>query len=87
MAKTKEVQKSGANGRTSGSSGRVEGEGSYSATRAYNKNLARAVSDKGSMERGAERARRALEGAEGPSLREAEKRAKGGPRPRAARAR
>jgi hypothetical protein len=62
-----------------GSHGRIEGEGSYSATRAYNRNLARALDDKRSIERGAERARRAVEGSEGPSLREAEKRGKSGP--------
>jgi hypothetical protein len=58
----------------------VEGEGSYSATRAYNKNLGRALSDKKSIEQGAERARRAVEGPEGRELRDAEKRAKSGPR-------
>ena len=58
----------------------VEGEGSYSATRSYNKNLARAVADKGSIERGAKAARQAIEGPEGASLRDAEKRAKAGPR-------
>lgn len=63
-----------------GSRGRVEGEGSYSATRAYNQNLARALEDKGSIERGADRARRAIEGSEGPALRKAEKRGKSGPR-------
>jgi hypothetical protein len=63
-----------------GSRSGVEGEGSYSATRAYNQNLARALSDKSSIERGAERARRAVEGAEGPALRKAEKRGKSGPR-------
>lgn len=63
-----------------GSRGRVEGEGSYSATRAYNQNLARALSDKKSIERGAESARRAVEGSEGPALRKAEQRAKSGPR-------
>jgi hypothetical protein len=70
------------------SRGRVEGEGSYTATRAYNKNLARALSDKKSIEQGAARARKAVEGPEGPSLRDAEKRAKSGPRAtKAARAR
>lgn len=63
-----------------GSRGRVEGEGSYSATRAYNANLARALTDKRSIERGAESARRAVEGSEGPALRKAEKRGKSGPR-------
>lgn len=59
---------------------RVEGEGSYSATRSYNKNLARALSDKQSIARGAEAARKAVEGPEGTALREAEKRGKAGPR-------
>jgi hypothetical protein len=87
------AKKNGSNQRGSssakgGSNGRVEGEGSYSATRAYNQNLARALSDKKSIERGAEKARKALEGPEGSSLREAEKRAKSGPRgAKAARAR
>ena len=72
----------------SGASGRVEGEGSYSATRAYNQHIGKALSDKKSIERGAEKARKALEGPEGPSLRDAEKRAKSGPRgAKAARAR
>ena len=68
------------NSKKNGSSGRVEGEGSYSATRAYNQNLGRALSDKRSIDRGAERARKAVEGPEGPALREAEKRGKAGPR-------
>jgi hypothetical protein len=63
-----------------GSRGRVEGEGSYSATRAYNENLGRALRDKRSIERGAENARRAVESSEGPALRKAEQRAKSGPR-------
>jgi len=63
-----------------GSRGRVEGEGSYSATRAYNENLGHALRDRRSIERGAESARRAVEGSEGPALRKAEQRAKSGPR-------
>jgi hypothetical protein len=63
-----------------GARGRVEGEGSYSATRSYNKNLARALADKSSIERGADRARRAVEGREGPELRAAEARGRRGPR-------
>jgi hypothetical protein len=59
---------------------RLEGEGSYSATRAYNKNLLRAVADQRSITRGAEAARKAVEGPEGASLREAEKRGKAGPK-------
>jgi hypothetical protein len=59
---------------------RLEGEGSYSATRSYNKNAARAVADKGSIERGAQAARKAVEGPEGMELREAEKRGKAGPK-------
>jgi hypothetical protein len=63
-----------------GSGRRLEGEGSYSATRGYNRGLARAVADKSSIERGAERARRAVEGREGPELRAAEERGRRGPR-------
>jgi hypothetical protein len=59
---------------------RLEGEGSYSATRAYNKNLARAVADEQNLARGAAAARKAVEGPEGPKLREAEKRGKAGPK-------
>ncbi len=58
----------------------VEGEGSYTATRNYNKNLAKAVEDKQGIQRGAEQARKAVEGPEGEALRAAEKRAKAGPR-------
>ncbi|HEX6271628.1 MAG TPA: hypothetical protein VFZ53_01245 [Polyangiaceae bacterium] len=76
------------NSEKTGSRGSVEGEGSYTATRAYNKHLASALSDKKSIERGAERARKAVDGPEGASLREAEKRGKSGPRgAKAARAR
>ena len=60
--------------------GRVEGEGSYSATRAYNQNLKRALADKKSIARGAESARRAVEGPERAELRAAEERGRRGPR-------
>jgi hypothetical protein len=63
-----------------GGARRVEGEGSYSATRAYNRNLSRALADEPAIQRGAERARRAVEGPEGAALRDAERRAKAGPR-------
>jgi hypothetical protein len=63
-----------------GKSQRVEGEGSYSATRAYNKNLGRAVADQKSIQRGAEAARKAVEGREGAELRAAEAKGKAGPR-------
>jgi hypothetical protein len=63
-----------------GSGRRLEGEGSYSATRSYNQGLARALADKSSIERGAKRARRAVEGREGPELRAAEERGRRGPR-------
>lgn len=66
---------------------RVEGEGSYSATRAYNKNLGSALADKKKIERGAEAARRAVDGPEGAELRAAEARGKAGPRMAAKRAR
>jgi hypothetical protein len=62
------------------SRGLLEGEGSYSATRRYNRKLADAVRDQDSMKRGAERARRAVEGPEGRELRAAEARARRGPK-------
>ena len=65
-------------GERGNNAGKLEGEGSYSATQSYNKNLARAVADKRSIERGAAAARKAIEGPEGPALREAEKRGKAG---------
>ena len=65
----------------------LEGEGSYTASRNYNRNLGRAVANKRGIERGADQARKALEGSEGPELRAAEKRAKNGPRTTASRAR
>ncbi len=57
--------------------GELEGEGSYTATRRYNKNLRKAV-ERGDTDALAERARRALEGEEGPGLRKAERQAKQG---------
>jgi glycine oxidase len=65
---------------STGPKGRLEGEGSYSATRSYNKNLGRALADKAGIARGAESARKAVEGPEGAMLREAEKRGKAGPK-------
>jgi hypothetical protein len=65
----------------------VEGEGSYSATRNYNKNLRRALKDNQSIERGAELARKAVEGPEAAELRAAEQRGKAGPRPATKRSR
>jgi hypothetical protein len=59
---------------------RVEGEGSYSATQAYNRNLKRALTDRKSIARGAEEARRAVEGPERAELRAAEERGRRGPR-------
>jgi hypothetical protein len=66
---------------------RVEGEGSYSATRDYNKHLAGALADKKKIERGAETARKAVDGPEGAELRAAEARGKAGPRTSAKQAR
>jgi len=57
----------------------LEGEGSYSATRRYNKHLGDAVAS-GDLEEGAERARRAVEGPEGPQLKRAAEQAKRGPK-------
>jgi hypothetical protein len=65
----------------------IEGEGSYSATRAYNKHLGSALADKKSIERGAALAQKAVEGPEGAELRAAEKKGKAGPRVSAKRAR
>jgi hypothetical protein len=65
----------------------LEGEGSYTAARNYNRNLGRALADPRSIEQGATRARRAVEGSEGAALRAAEKRAKNGPRAASKRAR
>jgi hypothetical protein len=59
---------------------KVEGEGSYTATRAYNKHLATALADERSIEKGKQKARRAVEGAEGAELRAAEAKGKAGPR-------
>jgi hypothetical protein len=59
---------------------RVEGEGSYSATRSYNDHLRRALNDKKGIERGAEVARKAVEGPEGAELKAAEQAGKAGPR-------
>jgi Fe-Mn family superoxide dismutase len=57
----------------SGSDSGVEGEGSYTGTRDYNKGVERTVKS-GKIEDKAQEAKRALEGAEGESLREAERR-------------
>jgi hypothetical protein len=57
----------------------LEGEGSYSGTRAYNKGLAAHVrsADVAGL---AKKAAKALDGAEGSKLRKAEKAGKAGPR-------
>lgn len=55
----------------------VEGEGSYTATRAYNANLAKSVNAGHSEELG-EKASKAVDGPEGDSLREAERTGKAG---------
>jgi len=60
----------------------LEGEGSYSATRKYNKHLGDAI-EGGDLEAGADAARRALEGAEGEDLERAAQQAKQGPKGRA----
>lgn len=59
--------------------GHVEGEGSYTGTRRYNENLEKHI-QKGNVEQEAREAKRALEGDEGDQLREAERRAKQGPK-------
>jgi hypothetical protein len=55
----------------------LEGEGSYTATRRYDAGVAQSVKAGKSEELG-EKARKALEGPEGPSLREAERIGKAG---------
>ncbi len=61
----------------------VEGEGSYAATRGYNAGLAKSVKAGHARELG-EKASRALDGAEGDSLRDAERIGKAG-QPKGAR--
>jgi hypothetical protein len=56
----------------------LEGEGSYTATRRYNRHLGEAI-DSGDIEAAADEARRALEGPEGPALKAAEEAGKRGP--------
>ena len=62
------------------SKSKVEGEGSYTATRRYNEHLGRAIADEVSIKRGAKAAQKAVEGPEGPALRAAEQQGKAGPR-------
>ncbi|MEO7036411.1 MAG: hypothetical protein ABI548_20880 [Polyangiaceae bacterium] len=57
----------------------LEGEGSYTATRNYNKHLAEAL-DSGDIEAAADAARRAVEGPEGEELARAAEEAKHGPK-------
>jgi hypothetical protein len=58
----------------------LEGEGSYTATRKYNQDLADA-SDSGDLEAGAEAARVAMEGPEREELERAAAQGKAGPKP------
>jgi hypothetical protein len=58
----------------------LEGEGSYTATRRYNKHLGDAI-DSGDVEAAADAARRAMEGPEGAELERAAEQAKAGPKP------
>ncbi len=57
----------------------LEGEGSYSATRRYNKPRGDAVAS-GDLEPGAEQARRAMDGPEAEELERAAEQAKRGPK-------
>jgi hypothetical protein len=57
----------------------LEGEGSYTATRRYNRHLGDAI-DSGDVEAAADAARRALEGPEREELERAEKQGKAGPK-------
>jgi hypothetical protein len=69
--------------RAASGSKKLEGEGSYSATRRYNEKLKSHVREQ-DVSKLAEDARRALEGPERTSLRKAEKSARKGPRTAAA---
>ncbi len=60
----------------------VEGEGSYSATRAYNQHLGDAI-ESDDLEAGADAARRAMEGPEREELERAAARTKQGAKPQA----
>ena len=65
--------------KTKSTSKKLEGEGSYSGARGYNKGLAEHV--KSADVRGlAKKAAKALDGKEGASLKKAEKSAKSGPK-------
>jgi hypothetical protein len=66
------------NEETKKSAQRVEGEGSYEATRRYNAHLGDAI-DSGDVDAAADAARRALEGPERAELERAEKQGKAGP--------
>lgn len=59
----------------------LEGEGSYSAAKAYNQHLAEAL-EQSDIEDGAELARRAVEGPENEELAQAAEQAKRGPQPK-----
>lgn len=56
----------------------LEGEGSYSATRDYNRHLERDLQSR-DVDKSAAKARQALEGSEARELREAEEKGKRGP--------
>ena len=58
---------------------KLEGEGSYTAARAYDKNV-RSFVARGNTQALADTARRALDGKEGEELRRAERRGKAGPK-------
>jgi len=60
---------------------KLEGEGSYTAARSYDKNV-RSFAAAGNVERLADDARRALQGSEGAELRQAERVGKSGKSPK-----
>jgi len=59
------------------SKGGIEGEGSYSGTRAYNKATEKFIKD-GKVDKAAKEAERALDSAEGDELKKAEEKGKAG---------
>jgi hypothetical protein len=80
-AKPKQSSAGSARGRSPRKPGAraLEGEGSYSATRAYNRHLKRDLKAR-DVGQSATRARRALEGPEASELHEAEEKGKRGPK-------
>ncbi len=76
---TKKKAKPDTQNTDSKSDSKIEGEGSYSAARRYDADVRDFVKS-GQVDESAEDAKRAIDGPDGPSLSEAEKQGKRGPR-------